>query len=132
MDGRIADEHGKGGDELEVDERFEAETADFLEVGVAGDSNNEDAEEQRRDDDFDEAEKNGAEDLQVYRDRRPVVAQFRAREKADQDPSRQRAARGGIGGDEKERQPAQERCDKRGPRQDVCSRQERKRNDTTG
>src|SRR6266481_26986 len=70
------------------------------EVGVPGDAHHENAEEQRRDDDLDEPEKNGAEELQVYCDGGPVVAKLRAGEKADEDPGCQRAAGGGIGGDE--------------------------------
>src|SRR6202030_4429375 len=109
MDGRIADEHGERGDDFEVDERLDAETADFLQVGVAGDAHHENAEEQRRDDDLDEAQKDGAEELQVHRDGGPVVAKLGASEKADEDPSRQRAAGRGVGGGEEDGQPAEER-----------------------
>src|SRR5258708_33008245 len=92
VNGRIADEHGKRGDDFEVDKGLHAETADFLQVGVAGDADDENAEEQRRDDDLDEAEKNGAEELKVDRDRGPVVAKLRAGQQADEDPSGQRPA----------------------------------------
>ena len=92
VNGRIADEHSDGRDNFKVDEGLDAEAADFLEVGVASNADDEDPKEQRRDDDLDEAEKNGAEELQVHRDRGPVVTQLRAGEKADEDPGRQRAA----------------------------------------
>src|ERR1700687_2933640 len=116
MNARIADEHGKGGDDFEVDEGLDAQAADFLQIGVASDADDENAEEQRGDDDFDEAEKNGSEELQVDCDRGPVVAKLRAGEKADKDPSRQRAPGRSIGRDENDREPAQERRDKRGQR----------------
>src|SRR5713101_5285017 len=45
VDGRIADEHRKGGDDFEVDEGLDAEAADFLQVGVPGDAHHENAEE---------------------------------------------------------------------------------------
>ncbi len=121
MNGRVADEHGDSRDEFEIDERLDAEAADFLEVRVAGDANNENAEEQRRDDHLDEAQKNRAEELQVDCDRRPVVAQLRAREKADENPSRQRTSRSGIRGDEKDRQPAQKNGDQRRQRQHLSA-----------
>src|SRR5438445_622719 len=79
----IADEHGDGRDDLEVDEGFDAETAHFLQVGVPGNADNEDSEQQGRDDDLDEPEKDGAEELQVDRDRGPVLPKLRAGEKPD-------------------------------------------------
>jgi len=69
--------------------------------------NDENAEKQRRDDDFNEAKKNPPENLQVDRDGRPIVAKFSAREKADENPSGQRAARSTVRGDKKDGQPAQ-------------------------
>src|SRR5260370_6723279 len=116
MDGRITDEHGDGRDNFEIDQRFDSKAADFFQIGVAGDSNNENTEEQRRDDDLDEAEKNGAEELQVDRDGRRVVAEFRAGEKADENPSRQRTPRSGIRRDEENFEPTEERWDQRGQR----------------
>src|SRR5712692_87955 len=121
MNGRVADEHGDSRDQFEIDERLDAEAADFLEVRVAGDANNENAEEQRRNDHLDEAQKDGAEELQINRNRRPVVTQLRAREKADENPSRQRALRSGIRGDEKDRQPPQEHWNKRGQGQQLSA-----------
>ena len=109
MDSRIADEHRKRRDDFKVDQGFEAEAADFLQVGVAGDAHDENAEEQRRDDHLDEPEKNGAEELQLYCDGGPVLPKLCAGEQADEDPSCQRAAGCGIGGDEKDYEPAQER-----------------------
>ena len=125
MDGRIADEHGKRGDDFEVDEGFDAQAADFLQVGVAGDAHDENAEEQRRDDDLDEAEKDGAEELQIDRDRRPVVAKLRAGEKPDKDPGRQRAAGCGICRKNEDCEPAQEQWDKRRQRRHLSARGER-------
>jgi len=100
VNGRIADEHGQRGDYFEIDERFDAQAADFPEVGMAGDAHHKNAEQQRRDDDFDEPQKNSAKKLQVDRDRGPIVAQLRAREKADENPSRQRTPRSCMRGDD--------------------------------
>src|SRR6266576_3311276 len=125
VNGGIADEHGDGRDNLEVDEGFDAETAHFLQVGVPGNADNEDSEQQGRDDDLDEPEKDGAEELQVDRDRGPVLPKLRAGEKPDQDPSRQRAAGCGIGADQKDREPTQERWDDRVVRQHVSASEEK-------
>ncbi len=119
-------------DDLEVDEGFDAETAHFLQVGVPGNADNEDSEQQGRDDDLDEPEKDGSKELQVDRDRGPVLAKLRAGEKPDQDPSRQRAAGCGIGADQKDREPTQERWDDRVVRQHVSASQERRSNSGRG
>jgi len=52
---------------------------------VAGDAHHEDAEEQRRDDDLDEAEKNRAQELKFHRDGGRIVAQPRAGEERCRD-----------------------------------------------
>jgi len=132
VNGGIADEHGDGRDDLEVDEGFDAETAHFLQVGVPGNADNEDSEQQGRDDDLDEPEKDGAEELQVDRDRGPVLPKLRAGEKPDQDPTRQRAAGCGIGADEKDREPTQERWDDCVVRRHVSASQERRSNGGRG
>src|SRR5258707_13213175 len=92
MDSGETGQHGDRGDDFEVDERLDAQAADSLQIGVAGDAHHEDAKEQRRDDYLDEPQKDSAEKLQVDRDGRRVVAELRASEKPDEDPSRQRAA----------------------------------------
>ena len=86
---------------------------------MARDAHHEDAKEQRRDDDLDEPQKNGSEELQVHRDRGPVVAKLRARQQAHQDPGGQRAPRCRVGGDKHDRQPAQERRGERRQRHDL-------------
>src|ERR1700730_5442291 len=65
VDGGEADQQRDGGDDFEVDEGLEAEAADFFEVGVAGDTDDERAKEERGDDDANEAKENGAEELEV-------------------------------------------------------------------
>jgi len=99
---------------------------------VAGDAHHEDAKEQRRDDHLDEPQKDGSEELQVDCDRGGIVAKLRAGEKADEDPSRQRAAGCGIRRDEKDRKPAQERRDQRGQRQHMSAGEERSGNSDGG
>ena len=61
VDGRQADEHSDGGDDFEVDERLDAQAADFLQVGVARDAHHQNGEKQRCDDDANQAQKDGAE-----------------------------------------------------------------------
>ncbi len=118
---------GDGRDDFEIDQRLDAEAADFFQIGVAGDSDNENTEEQRRDDDLDEAQENSAEELQIHRDGGRVVAEFRAGEKADENPSRQRTARSGIRRDEKNCEPTEERWDQRGQRQNLSAGEPRKK-----
>src|SRR5215469_9397748 len=72
---------------------------------MAGNSNDKNGEQQRRDNYADQAEKNRAEKLQLGRHRRCVVAQFRTGQQANQNPRRQRPPRGGIGCDQCNRQP---------------------------
>jgi len=109
VDGRIADEHRERGDDFEVDEGFDAEAADFREVGVAGTAHDENAEEQLRDDDLDEAQRKmvrGVAGLLRWRASQwPNSAPAR---RPTKDPSGQRAAGGGIGGEENDRQPSPE------------------------
>ncbi len=128
MNGRVTDQHRERGNNFKIDERLDAETPDFFQIRVARDANDENAEKQWRDDDFDEAKKNRAENLQVDCDGRPIVAKFSARKKADENPSRQRAARSTVRGDKKDGQPAQKARDQRGQRQDLRAREQRCRN----
>src|SRR5437762_1219362 len=125
MNRRVADEHRDSRNQFEIDERFDAEPPDFFQIGVAGDPNNEDAEKERRDNDFDEAEKNRAEQLQIYSDGGSVVAEFRAGKKPDENPGGQRAPRSGIRGDEKNCEPTQKRWNKSRQRQNVSASEER-------
>jgi hypothetical protein len=111
------DEHGEGGDEFEIDEGFEREAADFFEVGVAGDADDESAEEKRGDDDFDEAEKDRAEELKIDGEGGEVVAEFRAGEETHKDPAGERAAGSSVNSDEEDGEPAQDGDEKRGERQ---------------
>lgn len=55
VDGGEADKQGDGGNDFEVDERFEAKAADFLQIGMASDTYHEGAEEERRNDYADQA-----------------------------------------------------------------------------
>src|SRR5882724_4611655 len=125
MNRRISDQHRERGNNFKIDQRLDAEAPDFFQIRVARDANDENAEKQWRDDDFNEAKKNRAENLQVDRDGRPIVAKFSARKKADENPSRQRAARSTVRGDKKDGQPAQKAWDQRGQRQDLRAREQR-------
>src|SRR5258708_9280718 len=96
MNGRITDEHRDGRDQFEIDEQLDAEAANFFQIRVTGNANDKNAEEERRDDNFNETKKNRAEQLQIDGDGRPVVAKLRAGEKADENPARQRTTASGI------------------------------------
>src|SRR5713226_9392951 len=113
MNSRVTDEHGKRGNNFEIDERLDSQPADFFQIRLARDANHEDAEEQGSDDHLDEAKKNRAEQLEIDGDRRPVVAKLGAGQKSNENPSRQRTAGGGIRRDEQNRKPAQERWQQR-------------------
>src|SRR5437016_14201973 len=105
MNRRVPNQHGDGGNQFEIKERFDAEPPDFFQIRVAGDPNNEDAEKEWRDNHLDETEKNRAEQLQIHGNGRSVVAKFRAGEKADKNPGRQGTPRSGIRRDKKNREP---------------------------
>src|SRR5690348_51575 len=92
IDGDDADNQRYGGDDFEKDERFDGHASDFFQFGVSGDADNERAKEQRSDDDFDETEKNCAEDLKTLRGGRSVMAELEAREESDDDPQGEGAA----------------------------------------
>src|SRR2546430_1056783 len=125
MNRRVPNQHGDGGNQFEINERFDAEPPDFFQIRVPGDADNEDAEKEWRDNHFDKTEKNRAEQLQIYSDGGSVVAKFRAGEESDKNPSRQRAPRSGIRRDKKNRQPTQERWEQRRERQNVSAGEER-------
>src|SRR6266436_6761929 len=111
MNGRVTDEHGDGRDDFEINQRLDTEASDFFQIRVARDAHHENGEKQGRDNHFDEAKKNRAEELQVDSDRWPVVAELGAGEKSNENPSRQRTPHSGIRGDEQNREPAQKRQD---------------------
>src|SRR5260370_20512919 len=108
MNGRITDADRDGREPFERDERLEAEAANFFQIRVTGNANDKNAEEERRDDNFNETKKNRAEQLQIDGDGRPVVAKLRAGEKADENPARQRTAGAGIIRREQKLHPAPE------------------------
>ena len=60
VDGGETDEQGDGGNDFEIDERFEAEAAYFLQVGMARNAYHEGAEEKWRDDDADQTEEDNS------------------------------------------------------------------------
>ena len=66
MNGHVADEHGNGRYDFEIDERLDSQPADFFQVRMAGDAHHEDAEQQGRDNHLDEAKKNFAQHLHVF------------------------------------------------------------------
>src|SRR5258708_27486032 len=107
MNSRITDEHRDGRDQFEIDERLDAEAANFFQIRVTGNANDKNAEKQWRDNQLDEAEKNRAEQLQIDGDGGPVVAKLRAGEKADENPARQRTAGRCTHPGERHSQPAQ-------------------------
>src|SRR5260370_33481615 len=127
MNSRITDEHRDGRDQFEIDERLDAEAADFFQIRVTGNANDKNAEKQWRDNHLDEAKKNRAEQLQIDGDGGPVVAKLRAGEKADENPARQRTAGHALRRDEQNRKPAQERPHQRWQRQQTPATEPRRR-----
>src|SRR5258708_38073346 len=124
VDGGQTDEHGDGGNDFEVHERLDAQAAYSLQVGVAGDAHHQNREKQRRDDDADQTEEDGAEKLELYGEGGRVVAEFRAGEQADEDPGGGRAARSGGRRDESNRQPAQKGWNNRSQRPELTASRE--------
>ena len=91
IDGEDAEEKSDGGDGFEVDETFPADAADFAEVAVTGDAGDQRAEDERRDDDFDEAEENVAEESRVGGEGGSVEAEFETGEHGEENPEGERA-----------------------------------------
>src|SRR5260370_31249423 len=86
VDGGEANQQSEGADDFEINEGFYAEAANFFEVRVAGDADDERDEEQRGDDYLDETQEDGAEELKLEGDRGGVVAKFRDGEQAKENP----------------------------------------------
>src|SRR5260370_5848141 len=131
MNSRTTDEHRDGRDQFEIDERLDAEAADFFQIRVTGNANDKNAEKQWRDNHLDEAKKNRAEQLQIDGDGGPVVAKLRPGEKADENPARQRTAGLGLRRDEQKPHPTPELSPQRWPRQQIRSTEPRCRHGTS-
>ena len=86
IDGDDTDNQRDSGDNFEKYERFDGHTANFFQFGVTGDANDQSAKEQWRDDDFDEAQENCAEDLKAHCCGRRVMAKLEAGEESDDNP----------------------------------------------
>ena len=86
-----ADEKRDRGDHLEIDQRLDAHSPDFLQVGVPGDPHNQRPEQQRRDDRLDQPQEDHAQHAQVDREGREVVADLCSNHHAYQNEGGQRA-----------------------------------------
>ena len=75
-DRREADQERQRRDDFEINERLDSEAPNFFEIRVAGDSDDESPEEQRRDDNFDQPQENRAKQLQMRRRAWTIVAKF--------------------------------------------------------
>ncbi len=95
-----------------------------LEIAVAGDSGDERAENERRDDYCNEAEKNVAEDAQVLGDVRPVETNFAAGEHGEENPVGQGGFSKTAQGEEGETQPADQRRQAGGNRKERADEEE--------
>ena len=86
-----ADGERDGGHDFEIDQRFETDPADFLQIAGAGDAVHHNAEHDRCDDHLDELEEGVAEDLERNREIRRRDAENNAENKRYQDLDEQRA-----------------------------------------
>ena len=128
VDGGQANEHGNGGDQFEVDERFDAQPADFFQVRVAGNPHHEHGKKQRRNDDANQAQKDGSEQLKLRGRRRRVVSQFRTGKQADENPRRQRPPRSRVSRHGYDGQPTQHHGHQGKTRPNTKANLERSRN----
>ena len=90
--GAQADEERDGGDDFEIENGFAADAAHGLHVARAGDAGDQRAEEQRRDDRFDQAQEDGAQDGEGDRLFRKQNAEDDSRDESDHDPRGERYA----------------------------------------
>src|SRR5215467_3572425 len=90
MNGGESDDHGDGRDNFEIDEGLEAEAADLSEIGMAGNSHDENAEDQRRDDDLDQTKEDIAENAKMFSRCGRIEAKFETGKHGDKDPKCQR------------------------------------------
>ena len=88
IDGAEADEQRHGCDQLKINQALDADASDAAEIAVAGDARDQRAQNQRRDDHFDQAQENIAEDAQVFGKVRAVQADFSAEEHGEENPVR--------------------------------------------
>jgi hypothetical protein len=79
------DEERRGGDDLEVDERFRAHASDLFQRAAAGDPDDDGGENQRRDDGLDEVQEDVAQEVNGVPPIGPEVANGAADDEADED-----------------------------------------------
>src|ERR1019366_7726238 len=107
VDGCQPEEDRDCSDDLEINDGAQTETADLPQVGVAGDTHYQRAEDQRRDDGFDQAKKNKRENSQVGGGVGKIVPDGRAQQHGDEDPRSQGAPQAAIDHESGKRDPAQ-------------------------
>ena len=83
-------EQRKRSDDFEIEDGLGADSPHVFEIAAAGDSGHERAEQQRRDDGTDQAQKHGAHQAELLGDVRGEDAERHAGRHADEDPGRQR------------------------------------------
>ena len=86
IDGDHADKKRECCDDFEVQQALPADPSNFADVAVAGDAGDECAKNQRRDNDFDEPQKNVTEEAQMRREVRRVEPDLQAGQHGDEDP----------------------------------------------
>src|SRR6266436_6455581 len=123
-----SDQQRDRGNNFEIDERLDAQPPDFLQIRMPGDAHYQSPEEQRRDDHLDQPQKNRAQELQLQRDGRRIVPQFRACQQPHQNPAGERTPRRSIHRDQNNREPAQQCRGRRRQRHNLRARQQRSRN----
>jgi hypothetical protein len=92
VDGAEADEESHGSNGFEVKNRFAADAAHGFDIAGPSYADDKRREDQRGDDRFDEAQKNGAEDRELFRWSRKRSAKNNAADQGDDDPGGKRDA----------------------------------------
>src|SRR5215813_963018 len=102
MNGGESDDHGNGRDYFKIDEGLEAEAADLFEIGMAGNSYHENAEEQRCDDDLNQTKEDITKNANMFSRCRRIEAKFETGKNGHKDPKRKRTpANRGVAQSEK-------------------------------
>ena len=97
------------GYDFKINQALDADPSDAAQIAVAGDARDQRAENQRRDNHFDQAQENVAEDAQVFREVRAVQADFSAEQHGEENPVSERRFAPTGGGDQGEAKPTQRR-----------------------
>ena len=117
-----AEEDRDRGEDLEEDDRSNAEPPDLPQVRMPGDADHQRRKQQRRDDGLDQPQEDHRQHAQIRRGVREVVADLCAQQHGDENPCRQGTLEASVGDERGEADPAHGR-DRRGAETIRLSRQ---------